>query len=110
MRIAVTIALLIILSGSAGIGQSLKSDSLFVPGGVKQYKFNLDKPAKELENLQYENTGEPLKGTLSPGGTQVLMDNYKKGQRIKATVKYDDGTQENITRSPCYIDPVKFEL
>ncbi len=90
--------------------QSLKSDSMFVPGGVKQYQFHLDKPVKSIDDLQYEKTGEPIKGNLSPDKTRVVMDNYHKGSRIKAKVTYEDGTTEEITRSPCVIDPLRYEL
>jgi hypothetical protein len=90
--------------------QSLKSDSLFIPGSVKQFQFNLDKPAVRVEGLKYEQSGDPIKGGLTRDGVRVIMDNYKKGQRVKATVTYADGTSEEITRSPCFIDPVKFEL
>ncbi|MEP7264206.1 MAG: hypothetical protein ABI772_06905 [Bacteroidota bacterium] len=95
---------------SSTIAQSFKSDSLFVPGNVKQYQFNLDKPALQIDDLKYEQSGDPIKGGLTRDGGRVIMDNYKKGQRVKARVTYADGTSEEITRSPCYIDPVKFEL
>jgi hypothetical protein len=91
-------------------GQSLKSDSLFIPGSVKQYQFNLSKPAIDVQELRYDQSGDPIKGGLTRDGARVIMDNYKKGQRVKAKVTYADGTTEEITQSPCYIDPVKFEL
>ena len=90
--------------------QTLKSDSLFIPGTVKQFQFNLDKPALKVEELKYELSGDPIKGGLTRDGIRVIMDNYKKGQRVKALVFYEDGTSEEISRSPCYIDAVKFEL
>ncbi len=88
----------------------MKSDSMFVPGGVKQYQFNLEKPAKSIDDLQYEKTGEPIKGNLSPDKKRVVMDNYLKGSRVKAKVTYEDGTTEEISRSPCVIDPLRYEL
>ena len=69
-------------------GQTLKSDSLFVPPTVKQYQFNLEKPAVQIENLRYENSDEPIRGRISIDGTKVLMDNYKKGQRVKFDAIY----------------------
>ncbi len=83
---------------------------MFVPAGVKQYQFHFDKPVRSIEGLQYEKTGEPIKGNLSPDGIRVVMDNYHKGSRIKAKVTYEDGTTEDITRSPCVIDPLRYEL
>ena len=90
--------------------QSLKSDSLFVPPTVKQYQFNLEKPVLKIENLRYDQTGEPIRGKLSIDGTKVIMDNYKKGLKVKMDVIYADGTKEEIKKSSCYIDPVRYDL
>ena len=90
--------------------QSLKADSMFVPGGVKQYQFHLDKPAKSIDELRYEKTDEPIKGNLSPDGTRVVMDNYKKGSRVKLKATYEDGTTEEVIKSPCFIDPMRYDL
>jgi hypothetical protein len=90
--------------------QGLKSDSLFVPSSVKQFQFNLIKPAERITNLQYENSGVPIKGNLTPDGRRIFLDNYIKGQKVKVTVYYTDGTSEEILKSPCFIDPVRYEL
>ena len=104
------LSLILISISDTTSAQTFKSDSLFVPGAVKQFQFNLDKPAVKVEDLKYENSGDPIKGGLTRDGVRVLMDNYKKGQRVKAVVTYADGTTEIISRSPCYIDPVKYEF
>ena len=90
--------------------QTLKSDSLFVPSTVKQYQFQLEKPAMQIENLRYDESGEPIRGRLSTDGTRIIMDNYKKGMRVKYEVIYADGTREELKKSSCYIDPVRFDL
>lgn len=90
--------------------QSLKQDTLFMPAAVKQYQFHLEKPAESIENLRYENTNEPIKGKVSEDGERVIMDNYKRGQRIKFDAIYKDGKREEIKKSPCFIDPVSYEL
>ena len=92
------------------MAQSLKSDSLFVPNALKQYQFNLEKPAVDIQNLRYEESGEPIRGKLSTDGKRVLMDNYKKGQRVKFEAIYSDGTKEEVKKSSCYIDPVRYDL
>ena len=109
MKLAV---LMLLFFGSVTFlnAQTLKSDSLFVPGGVKQYQLHLDKPVKSIEWLKYENTGEPVRGNLAPDKIRVVMDNYKKGSRVKLKVTYEDGTTEEVVRSPCVIDPVRYEL
>lgn len=90
--------------------QSLKQDTLFVPDQLRQYQFQLEQEVDKIDDLRYDKTGEPIKGTLSPDKKRVVMDNYKKGQRVKFTVTYPDGRSEELTKSPCYIDPVTWEL
>lgn len=90
--------------------QSLRQDTLFVPDQLRQYQFQLEEPVEKIENLRYEKSGEPIKGTLSPDGKRVVMDNYKKGQRVKMNVTYSDGRREEVAKSPCFIDPVIWEL
>ena len=90
--------------------QSLKQDSLFVPDQLRQFQFQLEEEVEKIEDLRYDKTGEPIKGTLSPDKKRVVMDNYKKGQRVKFSVTYPDGRSEELTKSPCYIDPVTWEL
>jgi len=90
--------------------QSLKQDTMFVPDQLRQYQFQLEQEVDKIEDLRYEKSGEPIKGTLSPDKKRVVMDNYKKGQRIKFSVTYPDGRSEELTKSPCFIDPVTWEL
>lgn len=90
--------------------QSLRQDTLFVPDQLRQYQFQLEQEVDKIDDLRYDKTGEPIKGTLSPDKKRVVMDNYKKGQRVKFTVTYPDGRSEELTKSPCYIDPVTWEL
>ena len=72
----------------------------------KQHQLYLDKPAIEIEDIHYEKDDTPIKGELSEDGAKVIMDDYNKRGRVNFTVRYADGTTEEISRSPCYIDPV----
>lgn len=103
---------LLFLSLLAGAvrAQSLKQDSIFLPDQLRQFQFQLEEPVEKIENLRYEKSGEPIKGTLSPDGKRVVMDHYKKGQRVKLNVQYPDGRVEEVSKSPCFIDPVTYEL
>lgn len=101
--------LFLILCSTQGFSQS-DNQKEFIPDGVRQYQFNLDKPAKSLDKLFYEPGGEPVKGTLSPDGSRVIIEHYKKGKRVKAEVVYMDGLKGEVIKSPCYIDPVTYEL
>lgn len=105
-----TLLLIFFFAVTAGFSQTLKQDSLFVPDQFRQYQFQFENPVKSIENLRYEKSGEPIKGKLSPDGKRVVMDNYKKGQRVKLNVTQLDGKVEEVTKSPCFIDPVSYEL
>ena len=102
--------LLCIGTGKVAFAQTLKQDTLFVPDQLRQFQFQLEQEVEKIEDLRYDKSGEPIKGTLSPDRKRVVMDNYKKGQRVKFTVTYPDGRTEELTKSPCYIDPVTWEL
>lgn len=91
-------------------GQSLKQDTVFMPNQFRQYQFQLDEPVKSIDQLRYEQSGEPIKGTLSPDGFRVIMENYKKGQRVKLNVEHSDGSVESVSKSPCFIHAVSYEL
>ena len=90
--------------------QSLRNDSLFVPDAICRYQFNLENQVKSIENLRYDKTNEPIRGELSKDGKKVIMDNYKKGQRIKFDATMPDGKVEHLEKSPCFIDPVVYEI
>ena len=73
----------------------------------KFYQFYLDQPALSIENIKYSNDEEKkLEGQLSKDGKRVVIEGYTKRGRITATVKYKDGTTEEVSRSSCVIDPV----
>jgi hypothetical protein len=90
--------------------QSSPEPAGFIPGGIRQFQFALPKQGAEIKELQYVPSGEPVKGSLSPDGNRVVLDNYRKGSRIKLQVLYSDGTSEEVQKSPCFIDPVTYEL
>ncbi|MFN0187771.1 MAG: hypothetical protein ACKVQV_03640 [Bacteroidia bacterium] len=90
--------------------QSLKQDTLFMPEQFRQYQFQLDEPVKSIDELRYEQSGEKIKGSLSPDGLRVVMENYKKGQRVKLKVEHADGKVEEVSKSPCFIHAVSYEL
>ena len=71
----------------------------------KQYQIFLTEPAKKIENIE-NMEGEKIDGTLSPDGNKIYLDNYTKRERLKINLEYEDGRKEEITRSPCFIDPV----
>lgn len=90
--------------------QSLKGDTIFMPEQFRQYQFQLDEPVRSIDELRYEQSGEKIKGSLSPDGLRVVMENYKKGQRVKLKVEHADGKVEEVSKSPCFIHAVSYEL
>jgi hypothetical protein len=71
----------------------------------KQYQIFLTEPAnniQELENME----GEKIKGTLSPDGNKIIIDDYNKKEKLRVKVEYESGRIEEFTRSPCFIDPL----
>jgi hypothetical protein len=109
MRKVILMGLLVFLSGYLN-AQSFKKDTLFLPEGMRQFQFQLDDPVKAIDHLRYDQSGESIKGTLSPDGSRVVMENYKKGQRVKLQITHFDGKTEEIMKTPCRIDPVLYEL
>lgn len=67
----------------------------------------LEKPAQSIKSVKYKETGEPLKGELSKDGKRVFIRNYTHRARIAVELRYADGTEETIERSPCFIDPAE---
>jgi hypothetical protein len=109
-RRVLLLTFLVSISFSAVKAQSLRNDSLFVPDALRRYQFNLENPVKSIENLRYDKSNEPIRGELSKDGKKVIMDNYKKGQRIKFDATFPDGRVEHFEKSPCFIDPVVYEI
>ena len=70
------------------------------------YQIFLKQPAKEIKLLMYENNFLPIQGKLSEDRKSIIMKNYENGSKVHVKVLYDDGTEEDFVKSPCYIDPV----
>ena len=54
----------------------------------------------------YERNFLPIQGKLSEDRKSIIMKNYEDGNKVRVKVIYEDGTEEEFTKSPCYIDPV----
>jgi hypothetical protein len=100
MRILIVTAFLLFASLSLVSAQ----DSIAVK--KNDYQIFLNQPAKEIKYLMYEKDFLPIQGELSEDRKSVIMKNYKTGTKVRVKVEYEDGTVEEIIKSPCYIDPV----
>ena len=99
-RIALLIAFLLYYLLPSSHGQEIKS----APGSG--YQIHLKQPAKEIKLLMYEKNFLPIQGKLSEDKKSIIMQQYEIGNKVRIKVIYDDDTEEEFTKSPCYIDPV----
>ncbi len=76
------------------------------PVNKSDYQIFLKQPAKEIKLLMYEKNFTPIQGILSEDRKSIIMKNYELGSKVHVKVLYDDGSEEEFTKSPCYIDPV----
>lgn len=60
----------------------------------------------KILEMQYEKECVPVKGTLSDDGKKVLIEDYQEHSRIYFKYQKADGRIEEVSKSPCYIDPV----
>ena len=100
MRISLILAFLFFASLRIAIAQ----DSIAVK--KNDYQIFLNQPAKQIKYLMYEKDFLPIQGELSEDKKSVIMKNYKTGTKVRVKVEYEDGTVEEIIKSPCFIDPV----
>jgi hypothetical protein len=76
------------------------------PSVKKDYQIYLKQPAKEIKLIWYEKDFRPIQGKLSDDKKSIIIKDYEKGERVRVKVIYEDGTEEDFIKSPCYIDPV----
>jgi hypothetical protein len=70
------------------------------------YQIYLPKPAKEIKQLLYEKDCTPINGEISVTKKSIVMKGYQQGNKVHVIVIYEDGTEDEFVRSPCFIDPV----
>jgi len=84
-----------------------KADAQDTTSVKKQdYQIFLPHPAKEIKYIMYEKDFLPIQGKLAEDKKSVIMKDYKTGTKVRIKVEYEDGTIEEIIKSPCFIDPV----
>lgn len=85
---------------------SKAKDNDSLPKPKIPFQIFLDKEIKEIKWLMYDKNFLPLQGKISLDKKSVIMPDYEKGNKIRMKVIYEDGTSEEIMRTPCFIDPV----
>jgi hypothetical protein len=70
------------------------------------HQFYLKEPAIKILDIKYDNDCTPVQGKLSEDGKTVFINEYKEHSRIYFKFLKADGKVEEVTKSPCFIDPV----
>jgi hypothetical protein len=72
----------------------------------QDYQIFLKQPAKEIKLIMYEKNFLPIQGKLSEDRKAIIMKEYQNGNKVHVKVLYEDGTEDEFVKSPCFIDPV----
>ncbi len=83
-----------------------QTDTTYHAPRFDSYQIYLKKPAKEIQQLLYEKNCTPINGNLSESKKSIIMQGYEPGNKVHIKVTYQDGTEDEFVRSPCYIDPI----
>ncbi|HNR19552.1 MAG: hypothetical protein IPJ79_14705 [Bacteroidetes bacterium] len=67
------------------------------------YQIKLEKPVKCIQKIEYEKTGEEIKGWLDDDRKIIYLENYRVNNRVKVKVIYDDDNEEQMLRSACSV-------
>lgn len=68
------------------------------------YQIKLEKPIKCIQKIEYEKTGEEIKGWLDENHKTIYLENYQVNNRLKLKVIYDDDNEEQMLRSACSVE------
>ena len=99
------------LLGGNAIAQQQKQPDIFKDTeGNTYHQMFLDFKATELLKLIYTLDETPVEGTLSTDGYSVIIKNYPGDKAVKAVVKDESGTEKEVTKGRCFIDPIILQL
>lgn len=100
MKFAFLFSFLLFIKICSGQSDSLSTKS------KTDFQIHLTQPAKSIKFIMYEKDFTPVQGKISEDKKSVIIKDYIKGSKVRVKVEYEDGTTEEIIRSPCFIDPV----
>lgn len=102
------IGLIMIFISSLSFSQNpaLKPEEKFTEPKFELHQFYLTEPAIKIIDIQYEKDCTPVKGKLSEDGKTVFIKEYQEHSRVYLKIQKADGKVEEISKSPCFIDPV----
>lgn len=73
------------------------------------YQIKLTDSVKCIQLIEYEKTGEPVKGYLDDNKTLIYLEDYKVNNKVRLKVIFENGREQEIMRSPCSIE-LKYTL
>lgn len=79
---------------------------LSYPNTPQLYQLYLESPAQKVLKLEYIEGNEPIDFELDREGKTVYLRSYYKRGSVRLSVEDPSGKVIELTRSPCYIDPV----
>ena len=104
--IILSIVLLFSVSKISAQNPDLKKDEKQDEPKFELHQFYLKDPAIKILDIKYDNDCTPVNGKLSEDGKTVFIKDYTEHSRIYFKFLKGDGKVEEITKSPCFIDPV----
>lgn len=72
----------------------------------QDHQIYFKQPVKEINHILYDKNFLPIQGEISKDKRSVVLKDWDRGTKVRVKVTYEDGTVEEIVKSPCYIDPV----
>lgn len=72
----------------------------------QDHQIYFKQPIKEINHIMYDKSFLPIQGEISEDKKSVVLKNWEKGTKVRVKVTYEDGTVDEIVKSPCFIDPV----
>ncbi len=99
-------AVFLLLFVFTGHGNAFCQTEARPPEKKPDHQIYFKQPVKEINFIMYDKSFLPIQGELSEDKKSVILKNWDKGTRVRVKVTYEDGSVDEIVKSPCYIDPV----
>lgn len=101
-----SIVFILIASKIYSQNSDLKKDENQDEPKYELHQFYLKDPAIKILEIQNDNDCTPVRGKLSEDGKTVFIKDYTEHSRVYFKFLKADGKVEEVSKSPCFIDPV----
>lgn len=100
------VLIVLLLCSFKSFSQNLKPVEQSPDPKFEFHQFYLEEPAIKIIDIKYDKDCTPVNGKLSEDGKRVIVKDYTEHSRIYFKYLKADGSVQEITKSPCFIDPV----